>query len=155
MPRLNVTNICGRHSTYAPPAFELANHFSEWAGFSCNYESLPSRERRRSFIEAYLERRNEIFQGDGKDLVDLQMAVDKLMFEVDSWRGFPGFYWGLCALIQHASNSGEVDFDYHGYAQLRLAEYYAWKGEEDGSRVKSGIVMPLREKFWDAESSLG
>lgn len=42
-----------------------------------------------------------------------------------------------------------------GYAQLRFAEYYAWKGENDGSREISGKQMPLRERVWDAVSPLG
>ncbi|CAG8971144.1 hypothetical protein HYALB_00010119 [Hymenoscyphus albidus] len=45
---LSVSFIDYEHSTFAPPAFELANHFSEWAGFACNYESLPSRDPRMS-----------------------------------------------------------------------------------------------------------
>lgn len=71
------------------------------------------------------------------------------MDEVDVYRGLPGFYWGIWALIQ--ATISEIDFDYASYAEVRLGEYWAWKAEVDGSREKSGQELPLRERRWAEE----
>jgi ethanolamine kinase len=83
------------------------------------------------------------------ELVDENAEVRKLMDEVDLFRGVPGFYWGIWALIQTVIS--EIDFDYASYAESRLGEYWAWKGEVDGSRQASGQEMPLRESRWAQE----
>ena len=42
------------------------------------------------------------------------------MAQVDRFRGAPGFYWGIWALIQ--ATISQIDFDYAGYAEIRLGE---------------------------------
>lgn len=37
-----------------PAAFDIANHFSEWAGSEGDYTLLPTRAVRHAFIEQYL-----------------------------------------------------------------------------------------------------
>lgn len=66
--------------------------------------------------------------------------------EVDLYRGVPGFYWGIWALIQ--ATISQIDFDYAAYAEVRLGEYWAWREENDGSREASGKEVPLRERRW-------
>lgn len=81
-------------------AFELANHFAEWAGFECNYDLLPTTSTRLEFVHEYLEAYHEI-KSVKLDSVDepassfgvAQTKIDQVMSEVDSFRGFPGFYW--------------------------------------------------------------
>lgn len=94
-----------RHATYCPAAFELANHFSEWAGFECDYDLLPAKATRRDFIREYLQahsklKRGEHLQGSSDESAMpperhqvAEAEVNELMDEVDSFRGFPGFYW--------------------------------------------------------------
>lgn len=84
-----------RHATYCPRAFELANHFAEWTGFECDYSLLPTRLTRRDFIHEYLAEIARLQQdGDHADIPSVSEAqVDHLMAQVDSFRGFPGFYW--------------------------------------------------------------
>ncbi|KAF7562287.1 hypothetical protein G7046_g1879 [Stylonectria norvegica] len=140
------------HATYCPRAFELANHFSEWAGFDCDYDLLPTMSTRRQFIGEYLQMQDTIRKeqnADGADAPRIVAAedIDQVMAEVDGFRGFPGFYWGLCALIQAEASTGSIDFDYAGYAEKRLAEYWAWRKQDDR---ESGIdqEMQLREDKW-------
>ncbi|KAF3196894.1 hypothetical protein TWF679_003889 [Orbilia oligospora] len=139
------------HSTYCPQAFDLANHFSEWTGFDCDYNLLPTASTRREFIREYLRNyRNATKQPstEGDQLEVSEEEVSRLLSEVDSYRGFPGFYWGLCAVIQTHASTGSIDFDYAGYAELRFAEYRAWREEEDGTRAANGKDIPLREVKW-------
>ena len=97
--------MCDRHATYCPRAFELANHFAEWTGFECDYDKLPSTSIRRAFIREYLKTHAEVRRGhtttcngtkETEDLPTVTVTdaeVEKLMRQVDDYRGFPGFYW--------------------------------------------------------------
>ncbi|KAK0740108.1 kinase-like domain-containing protein [Schizothecium vesticola] len=135
------------HATYCPQAFELANHFAEWAGFECDYTKLPTRAARRGFVRVYLEAYSEF--AAGATVTDCE--IDEIMDQVDAFRGFPGFYWGLCALIQAETSTGTINFDYGGYAEKRLAEYQAWRCVTEGGATFGGVgggELPLREKKW-------
>ncbi|KAM0424971.1 hypothetical protein ACHAPT_009772 [Fusarium lateritium] len=137
------------HATYCPRGFELANHFAEWAGFECDYTLLPTRSTRRDFIREYLSAMVRLQRDGIVQTADIpsEAQVDRLMDQVDAFRGLPGFYWGLCALIQAETSTGIIDFDYAGYAEKRLAEYWAWRKVHDGS-VGEDEGISLREERW-------
>ncbi|KAH6877096.1 kinase-like domain-containing protein [Thelonectria olida] len=140
------------HSTYCPRAFELANHFAEWTGFECDYNLLPTTSTRLAFIREYLQAHHDIIRERDGSTGSLpsrvtQAEVDRVMAEVDAFRGFPGFYWGLCALIQAQASTGSIDFDYAGYADKRLLEYWAWRGK---SKQGANGAASLREERWAA-----
>ena len=131
-----------------PAAFDIANHFSEWGGFECDYTMLPTRTTRRSFIEHYLRSCKIHTASNGPHTA--AATPDSLLVEVDSYRGIPGLYWGLHALIQ--ATISHIDFDWPAYAELRLGEYWAWREELDGTRANKGREIPLRERKWAQES---
>ncbi|KAL0936615.1 choline ethanolamine [Colletotrichum truncatum] len=143
--QVSVTFIDYEYATPSPAAFDIANHFAEWGGFDCDYSVLPSRSQRREFIEEYIRAYFNILPG--RSNIDIESEVRKLQDEVDLFRGVPGFYWGIWALIQAVIS--EIDFDYASYAETRLAEYWAWKEERDGSRAAAGKEKPLRERRWE------
>lgn len=84
-----------RHSTYCPRALELANHFAEWAGFECDYNLLPAVSTRRGFLREYLMTYRSIANQSSHvgESETFNEELDRLMEEVDMYRGFPGFYW--------------------------------------------------------------
>lgn len=132
------------YATPSPPAFDIANHFAEWGGFSCDFNALPTRSVRRQFIEEYIS--------SYTSHTELQPNIDyvsRLFEEVDMFRGAPGLYWGIWALIQ--ATISQIDFDYPSYAEIRLGEYWAWRAEESGSREREGKEKPLRERRWAEE----
>ncbi|GAB1311239.1 ethanolamine kinase [Madurella fahalii] len=147
-----VTFIDYEYATPSPAAFDLANHFAEWGGFDCDFSVLPTRAQRREFIteyiHAYFSQLEKKTPGAAAG-VDEAAEVEKLLSEVDHFRGVPGFYWGIWALIQ--ATISEIDFDYASYAETRLGEYYAWRAEVTGERQRSGKEMPLRERRWAQE----
>jgi ethanolamine kinase len=130
------------YATPSPAAFDVANHFAEWAGYDCDYAAVPRQDQRLAFVKEYIK---AYFALTG-ETVDEEEEVRKLMAEVDAYRGVPGFYWGIWSSIQAVIS--KIDFDYAQYAELRLGEYWAYKAEEDGSRKATGQEMPLREKTW-------
>ena len=139
----NVRFIDYEYATACPSAFDIANHFAEWAGYDCDYTNLPSRKVRSAFLEEYL--RALLVLPPNVDVGENQ--IQALNSQVDDFRGIPGLYWGIWALIQ--GTISEIDFDYASYAEIRLDEYFAWRREQDGSRKRGGQLMPLREKYWD------
>ncbi|PNS19816.1 Ethanolamine kinase 2 [Sphaceloma murrayae] len=136
------------YATPAPAAFDIANHFAEWGGLDCDYTAMPTTSQRREFIQHYVHTYRQHASPDSPDS-SMPKAVDHLLDQVDLYRGVPGFYWGVWALIQ--AQISQIDFDYPSYAEVRLGEYYAWKAETDGSRAKAGKDMPLREKMWASD----
>jgi ethanolamine kinase len=134
------------YSVPCPPAFDLANHFSEWGGYDCDYNMLPTRTTRQRFIEQYFEyyTRHEAELKKSRNL-----SVRQLCHDVDRYRGMPGLYWGTFSLIQQ--DISEVKFDWQSFADQKLAEFWAWRRETDGSREQAGEEMPLRERRWCSE----
>lgn len=130
------------YATPSPAAFDLANHFAEWAGFDCDHSAVPTRAQRHAFVSEYIKAYFKL----ASPVADVEEETRKLMLEVDVFRGVPGFYWGIWALIQAMISN--IDFDYASYAEERLGEYWAYKAEEDGSRAAAGKEMPLRERTW-------
>ena len=142
---VNVSFIDYEYATAAPAAFDIANHFAEWGGFDCDFSVLPTRSQRRDFLKEYLLSYNSCLERSFKDA-----ECTALFDEVDRFRGVPGFYWGVWALIQ--AQISQIEFDYASYAEVRLGEFWAWKAEVDGSREKLGAdEKPLRERRWAQE----
>ncbi len=128
----------------SPAAFDIANHFAEWGGFDCDHGALPTRSTRRAFIDEYITHYATNWTGE-----EQRANVDRIFEEVEAFRGIPGLYWGIWALIQ--ATISQIDFDYASYAEIRLGEYWAWRAEQDGSRARAGMEMPLRERRWAEE----
>jgi ethanolamine kinase len=136
------------YATPSPAAFDISNHFAEWGGFDCEHHLLPTRSQRRDFIREYVR---SYFAHLGSDMsqIDEEVEVARLFEEVDVYRGVPGFYWGIWALIQ--AKISQIDFDYASYAEVRLGEYWAWREESNGSRAPSRKEVALRERRWAQE----
>lgn len=137
-----VSFIDYEYGTPSPVAFDVANHFAEWAGYECDHSAVPTRAQRLVFIREYIKTYAKL----SGEVMDEEEETRQLMHEVDEFRGVPGFYWGIWSLIQ--ATISHINFDYASYAEGRLGEYWAYKAEEDGSRRAAGKEMPLREKTW-------
>lgn len=159
----DVNFIDYEYATPAPAAFDLANYFSEWCGFDCDFSVLPTRKQRRDVLQHYVAsyRQHQQRAGsaapaashsaktDGDASKARDRDVEALFSQVDLYRGVPGLYWGVWALIQ--ATISQIDFDYASYAEVRLGEYYAYKAETNGSRARQGQDVPLRERRWAQE----
>jgi len=143
-----VSFIDYEYATPCPAAFDIANHFAEWGGFDCEHGLLPTKSQRLDFIQEYIKSYFSHISNSNSS-IDEKAEVTRLFDEVDIFRGIPGFYWGIWALIQ--ATISQIDFDYASYAEIRLGEYWAWREESDGSREKSGKEMVLRERRWAQE----
>jgi ethanolamine kinase len=138
-----VSFIDYEYATPAPASFDLANHFAEWGGFDCDYSVMPTRRTRRAFLYEYLRSFSAHQSRTYKD-----SELEELFEQVDRFRGVPGFYWGIWALIQ--AQISLIDFDYANYAEVRLGEYWAWKKTIAGDIVNDDQITE-REKRWAQE----
>ena len=87
-------------------AFDLANHFCEYAGFDSDFAAgFPSREVREDVVATYL---------DSADVADFTDLVDFFVLPDHLW-------WGTWAVVQ--AYHSPIDFDFMGYAGLRLAGF--------------------------------
>lgn len=152
----DVSFIDYEYTTPAPAAFDLANHFAEWGGFECDYNVLPTRAQRRAFLKEYvvsyrahLKDKSNHFNNHNSttSIAGDEQDVEKLFKEVNEFRGIPGLYWGIWALIQ--AMISQIDFDYASYAKTRLQEYWDWKAHVQGSQKDTQIR--LRERRWAQE----
>lgn len=103
-------------------AFDIANHFNEWAGGTTDevavegipeYGRLPDEAARRRFAVAYL---TAMHDGQAPD----PTAEDALLAEIEFFLIVDNFYWGLWAVNQ-ARTEGTAQFPFFLYAQQRLA----------------------------------
>ncbi|KAI5865017.1 ethanolamine kinase [Durotheca rogersii] len=141
----SVSFIDYEYATPSPAAFDLANHFAEWGGFECDYTAMPTRAQRLEFIREYVRTYFKLVPKRPSD-VDEEEETQKLLEETDVFRGVPGFYWGIWALIQ--ATISHIDFDYAEYAELRLGEYWGWRESTDEARGRAGKGLSAREKRW-------
>ncbi|KAF3059277.1 putative ethanolamine kinase [Daldinia childiae] len=140
-----VSFIDYEYATPSPAAFDLANHFAEWGGFDCDFTVLPTRAQRLEFIREYIHTYFSILPNK-PDNIDEEAEAQKLFAEVDIFRGVPGLYWGIWALIQ--ATISHIDFDYAEYAEIRLGEYWGWREASKSDGKLTGTELSVREKRW-------
>ena len=106
-------------------AFDIANHFNEFAGGTDDanplYSRFPDVTSRERFVRRYVEVRG---------FTDVDKAVEQLMDEVDLFVIVNHFFWGSWAVNQ-AANEGLDTFDYLLYGLRRFSEGLKhWKSRE-------------------------
>ncbi|KAK2760765.1 hypothetical protein FQN54_002001 [Arachnomyces sp. PD_36] len=80
------------YATPSPAAFDIANHFAEWAGYDCDYGRVPTQSVRREFLAEYVKSYTHHLGGDFDEAAQNKIA-DDLFNDIDRFRGIPGFYW--------------------------------------------------------------
>ena len=98
-------------------AFDIANHFNEYAGGTDNaipdYTLLPTNQQQTNFLEAYTT------TTDNDDISTLNEQVQGFLM-------INHLYWGLWAINQ-AKSEGCEEFDYWTYSKKRIQQYYVCK----------------------------
>ena len=136
----NVTFIDFEYADYNYQAFDIGNHFCEFAGVDTYNPSLyPSKDFQMRWLKNYLEAWHQLTnQNDNIDKVTLENQVETLYVQVNSFALAAHLYWGFWALVQAAHSS--INFDFLGYAIQRLNEYYAWKEKILKKGLKNGTI---------------
>ncbi|KAJ7666468.1 choline kinase, cytoplasm [Mycena rosella] len=117
-----------------PASFDIANHFHEW---TANYHSdsphildrsrYPTKEERYNFYLAYLE--HSTVTPDSRPLSKFELVglMPDLDMQVKAWSPASHAMWAIWGIVQAREDveAGveEVEFDYIGYAQCRMAAF--------------------------------
>nr|XP_004664481.1 ethanolamine kinase 1 [Jaculus jaculus] len=113
------------YSGYNYLAYDIGNHFNEFAGVSdVDYRLYPDRALQWQWLRAYLEAYKEC-KGLGPGVADRE--VETLFIQVNQFALASHFFWGLWALIQ--AKYSTIEFDFLGYAIVRFKQYFKMKPE--------------------------
>uniref|UniRef100_A0A8C7HAP8 ethanolamine kinase n=1 Tax=Oncorhynchus kisutch TaxID=8019 RepID=A0A8C7HAP8_ONCKI len=90
-------------------AFDIGNHFNEFAGTSdTDYSLYPRPELQRDWLTAYLE---SYKHSVGLEATVTELEVQKLYVQVCKFSLASNFLWGLWAILQARYSSIDFDFE--------------------------------------------
>ncbi|XP_037624430.1 ethanolamine kinase 2 isoform X2 [Sebastes umbrosus] len=111
------------YSSYNYQAFDIGNHFNEFAGMAeLDYGLYPSREMQMDWLKVYLKA-YKLFTKKTEEVSPRELET--LYVQVNKFALASHFFWGFWALIQAKYSS--IDFDFLGYAVLRFNQYFETK----------------------------
>nr|CAD7202208.1 unnamed protein product [Timema douglasi] len=123
--RNTVTFIDYEYANYNYQAFDIGNHFAEFAGVTeVDYSRYPNPEFQRDWLRVYLETFNEptVLNGPGYSSKVTNDDIDRLYVQVNKFSLASHFFWGIWGLIQ--AEHSAIDFDFLGYSAIRFKEYF-------------------------------
>uniref|UniRef100_A0A182P7L7 ethanolamine kinase n=1 Tax=Anopheles epiroticus TaxID=199890 RepID=A0A182P7L7_9DIPT len=110
---------------YAGPnhqAFDIGNHFTEFAGIDeIDYGRYPGRDFQLRWLRAYLQ------EYLGEPATVTEAAVQRLYVQVNQYALASHFLWAIWALIQ--AEHSTIDFDFVQFGATRFLEYRKRKDE--------------------------
>nr|XP_054588770.1 ethanolamine kinase 1 isoform X2 [Nothobranchius furzeri] len=110
------------YADYNYQAFDIGNHFNEFAGVTdVDYSQYPSHELQRDWLTAYLE---SYKHNTGREVTVSEAEVTQLYVEVCKFSLASNFFWGLWAILQ--SRFSSIDFDFHRYAIASMHQLCEW-----------------------------
>ncbi|XP_048409163.1 ethanolamine kinase 2 [Stegostoma tigrinum] len=111
------------YSGYNYQAFDIGNHFNEFAGVNeVDYSLYPDQSLQFQWLRTYLEACKQ-FTKKGGEVTDNE--VQMLYVQVNKFSLVSHFFWGFWALIQ--AKYSTIDFDFLGYSVLRFNQYFKMK----------------------------
>lgn len=114
------------YSSFNDVAFDIANHFVEWAADynvsaeedgNCmlDWNRLPNEEQMHSFCTVYTDHLRSLQS-------DWEITSHQLEKRVRAYMPLSHLKWALWAIIQHYS-SDNLSFNYKAYADIRLQQF--------------------------------
>uniref|UniRef100_A0A8B9LIL5 ethanolamine kinase n=1 Tax=Astyanax mexicanus TaxID=7994 RepID=A0A8B9LIL5_ASTMX len=119
------------YSSYNYQAFDIGNHFNEFAGMSeLDYNLYPSREMQLDWLQTYL-RAYKLCSKKGEEVS--QREIETLYVQVNKFSLASHFFWGFWALIQ--AKYSTIDFDFLGTLAVAACCVLVFMNERlDGGR---------------------
>ncbi|XP_051889993.1 ethanolamine kinase 1 [Pristis pectinata] len=113
------------YAEYNYQAYDIGNHFNEFAGINeVDYSLYPDKGIQLKWLKSYLEAYKE-YKGLSAEITEKD--VEELYIQVNLFALASHFFWGLWALIQ--TKYSTIDFDFFGYAVVRFHQYFKMKPE--------------------------
>ncbi|XP_003474857.1 ethanolamine kinase 2 isoform X2 [Cavia porcellus] len=106
------------YTGYNYQAFDIGNHFNEFAGVSgVDYCWYPTQETQLLWLRFYLQAQ--------KGTAVTPREVERLYVQVNKFALASHFFWALWALIQNQFST--INFDFLRYAEIRFNQYFKVK----------------------------
>ncbi|PRP77647.1 ethanolamine kinase 1-like [Planoprotostelium fungivorum] len=102
------------YGAYNFRAFDLANHFCEFAGFELDYSKYPPKEMQYKYFRTYF---STFYNREATEEDLHNMYVEISRFALASH-----FMWATWGLVQ--GEISDIDFDFMQYAVDRFSQYY-------------------------------
>ncbi|KAJ3178847.1 hypothetical protein HDU85_005040 [Gaertneriomyces sp. JEL0708] len=136
-------------------AFDIANHWCEFAGFECDYSQYPSPAFQHRFLQAYVSEilHQKTIRPDvplpypfsaasdtttpHDSSASMEVAISTLLHDIHLFTLASHLFWALWALVQ--AEISDLEFGYCEYAVKRLKEYERCK-----ERVGGGPSLALQ-----------
>ncbi|XP_052860141.1 ethanolamine kinase [Anopheles cruzii] len=124
--RSRVTFIDYEYAGLNHQAFDIGNHFTEFAGVAeIDYSRYPSKDFQMRWLREYLE---EFINGETTNTSPIVEAdVQRLYVQVNQYALASHFLWAVWALIQ--AEHSTIDFDFVQFGVIRFTEYRRKKDE--------------------------
>lgn len=118
--RDEVTFIDYEYAAYNHQAFDIGNHFTEFAGIDqMDYDRYPSKDFQLQWLRVYLTEFN------GTECTDSDVL--RLYVQVNQFALASHFLWTVWALIQ--AEHSTIDFDFIQFGETRYREYLRRRDE--------------------------
>lgn len=119
-----VTFIDFEYVAFNYQAFDIANHFCEFAGMEdVDYSRFPDREYQLDWLRTYLECYHERLGQQSRGVTPLELET--LFVQVNKFVLASHLMWMLWGVIQ--AKYATIGYDYMDFAKGRFMEYYAKK----------------------------
>ncbi|CAH0628927.1 unnamed protein product [Chrysodeixis includens] len=106
------------YAAYCYQAFDIANHFNEFAGLSVediDYRRFPDEDFQIQWLKVYLATYMNTTE-------PCENHLRQLYTEVNQTTILSHFLWGVWALVQYEHSN--IEFDFGRYAEIRLDRYF-------------------------------
>ncbi|NXP59223.1 EKI2 kinase, partial [Chloropsis cyanopogon] len=114
------------YTGYNYQAFDIGNHFNEFAGVKeVDYGLYPSKEMQLQWLHSYLQAYKELTQGHPGDSQVSEEELETLYVQVNKFSLASHFLWACWGLIQDKYST--IDFNFLRYAKLRFKQYFKMK----------------------------
>ncbi|XP_065554539.1 ethanolamine kinase 2 isoform X2 [Lathamus discolor] len=121
--RGHVRFIDYEYTGYNYQAFDIGNHFNEFAGVKeVDYSLYPSKDTQLQWLRSYLQAYKQLTQGDQGVSEE---ELEALYVQVNKFSLASHFLWACWGLIQDKYST--IDFNFLRYAKLRFKQYFKMK----------------------------
>ncbi|XP_069627864.1 ethanolamine kinase 2 isoform X1 [Haliaeetus albicilla] len=116
------------YTGYNYQAFDIGNHFNEFAGVKeVDYRLYPSKETQLQWLRSYLQAYKQLTQRNegGMGVAVSEEELEALYVQVNKFSLASHFLWACWGLIQDKYST--IDFNFLRYAKLRFKQYFKMK----------------------------
>ncbi|XP_060628987.2 ethanolamine kinase 2 isoform X1 [Anolis sagrei] len=116
------------YTGYNYQAYDIGNHFNEFAGLNeVDYSLYPSKEVQIQWLRYYLQAYKKLGQEDQEERSGIvhEEELESLYVQVNQFALASHFLWACWGLIQ--ARFSTIDFNFARYADIRFKQYFKTK----------------------------